>query len=169
MLALFLNATVSGGSINISIITLKQSPILSITSVDSPPKTCKRLKLLSDSFRVRLNYTFFELNSLYTALAIRVAGNSFSICYIYKICWVVKWPLFGYIRFVSFIRFAYFIVKFFSWWLFSALSYINIFRIYNTFCKKDFVIHKHLTSSLTVQVEWPCHWLATVIKSTSLI
>ena len=29
--------------------------------------------------RVRLNYTFFELNSLYTALATRIAGNNFSI------------------------------------------------------------------------------------------
>ena len=49
MPALFSNATISGGSINISINTLKQSPTLSITSVDSPPKTYKRLKLLSDS------------------------------------------------------------------------------------------------------------------------
>ena len=49
MPALFSNATIRGGSINISINTLKQSPTLSITSVDSPPKTYKRLKLLSDS------------------------------------------------------------------------------------------------------------------------
>ena len=35
MPALFSNATISGGSINISINTLKQSPTLSITSVDS--------------------------------------------------------------------------------------------------------------------------------------
>ncbi|CAB4009971.1 zinc finger MYM-type 2-like [Paramuricea clavata] len=49
MPALFSNATISGGSINISINTLKQSPTLSITNVDSPPKTYKRLKLLSDS------------------------------------------------------------------------------------------------------------------------
>ena len=47
MPALFSNATISGWSINISINTLKQSPTLSITSVDSPPKTYKRLKLLS--------------------------------------------------------------------------------------------------------------------------
>ena len=50
MPALFSNATISGGSINISINTLKQSPTLSITSVqDSPPKTYKRLRLVSDS------------------------------------------------------------------------------------------------------------------------
>ncbi|CAB4014174.1 Hypothetical predicted protein [Paramuricea clavata] len=49
MPALFSNATISGGSINISINTLKQSPTLSITNVDSPPKTYKCLKLLSDS------------------------------------------------------------------------------------------------------------------------
>ena len=39
MPALFSNATISGGSINISINTLKQFPTLSITSLDSPPKT----------------------------------------------------------------------------------------------------------------------------------
>ena len=49
MPALFSNATISGGSINISINTLKQSPTLSITRLGSPSKTYKRLKLLSDS------------------------------------------------------------------------------------------------------------------------
>ena len=37
MSALFSNETISGGSINISINTLKQSPTLSIASLDSPP------------------------------------------------------------------------------------------------------------------------------------
>ena len=49
MPVLFSNTTISGGSINISINNLKQSPTRSITSLDSPPKTYKRLKLQSDT------------------------------------------------------------------------------------------------------------------------
>ena len=49
MPALFSNTTISGGIVNVSINTLKQSPTLSVASLDSPPKAYKRLKLLSDS------------------------------------------------------------------------------------------------------------------------